>query len=149
MDNISILMRSALARQSAGDTDGAIELYKKILSLQPDSIEALCNLGSVMHGKGLLAEAIDCYRNALAVAPGIPQLYYNMAGAQQASGQLDAASENLLQAITLKPDYPRHCSASACWRYSVTTTQQRFPVSGNCCPLYPATPTPSTGSVSA
>lgn len=102
---LNVMYKTALSLQSNGNLDGAIDLYKTILRLKPDSIESLCNLGGVLHYKDNYVEAIEYYQKALEIDARIPQIYYNLAGAQQALYQLESARKNYARALELKPDY--------------------------------------------
>ncbi len=53
-----------LARQDAGDMDGAARAYAEALHRKPEDAEAAFNLAVALQETGRLAEAIDAYRRA-------------------------------------------------------------------------------------
>ena len=64
--SIDRLWRDASAAQKAGQYGQAAELYKKILQLRPDLVEAEVNLGLMEQLKGDFRGAIDSFDRALA-----------------------------------------------------------------------------------
>src|ERR1051326_6335319 len=66
------LYRDALAASERGDLGRAISLYKQLVELQPDSVEARTNLGVVLAHAGHYDEAVAQYQEALKRAPKNP-----------------------------------------------------------------------------
>src|ERR1035437_3204441 len=64
--SIEQLWRDASAAQQAQQFSRAATLYKKILSLQPDLLEAEINLGLMRQLSGDLHAAISCFQHVLA-----------------------------------------------------------------------------------
>ena len=103
--NLSALYQHALSQQTSGHLDKAIATYRKLLRLKPDFIEALCNLGAVLHTVKDYTGAAECYRNVLKINPRLPQLHYNLGAALHAMGDAEAALGSYAQAVRLRPDY--------------------------------------------
>lgn len=51
----------------------AIEAFQRVLSLNPDHVEAMLSLGDLYRNQGMLSRAIGCYEDALQVEPENPQ----------------------------------------------------------------------------
>ena len=59
------LFNDAMAKQKAGDLDGAVQEYRQLLKVQPDAVAIRSNLGAALAGLGQFAEAITEYNIAL------------------------------------------------------------------------------------
>src|SRR5690349_7528560 len=64
-----------------GDLESAVASYRKALALQPDFVEAYCNLGSALREQGRLDEAVAAFRNALARRPDDVFAHFNLGNA--------------------------------------------------------------------
>ncbi len=95
-----------LAAQGRGATGMAILAYRKVLNLDPDQGDALCNLSGLLRGLGRFQEAMDLATRATAVDPGAALGHMNLGLALQSLGQLEAALEALERARRLAPDNP-------------------------------------------
>ena len=83
----------------------AIESYRHALVLNPDYVEALCNLGNLLKRTGDKTGAIACYERALKRAPQAAQIHYNLGVCHQDSFQPERAIEYFRSAVRLNPDY--------------------------------------------
>src|SRR5215472_1870816 len=94
------LYRQGVDLQRAGDLAGAVEAYRKYLSVDPGNIAAHSNLGAALAGLGRYDEAIPEYDKAIASAPEQvrPLLQRNLALAYFKSGRLQEA-EPILTAL--------------------------------------------------
>ena len=63
----------AVARHRAGRLDEAEQLYRAVLKIQPDHVEALTNLGNALYTRGNSTEAVVQYERALALRPDAPE----------------------------------------------------------------------------
>ncbi|MHC4717704.1 MAG: tetratricopeptide repeat protein, partial [Planctomycetota bacterium] len=52
-----------------GQTDRAVEMYRKALAIKPDHPEALSNLANIRRERGDLREAVKLYRKAMEIRP--------------------------------------------------------------------------------
>jgi tetratricopeptide (TPR) repeat protein len=64
------LFQSGLAKSKAGDKQGAVTIYRKVLSLCPDHCMAMNNIGSVLDSMGSRSQAIPWFEKASACDPG-------------------------------------------------------------------------------
>jgi hypothetical protein len=58
-----------------------VESFRNAIEIDPDYVDAYCNLGSALQSLGDTAEAIECYRAAIRVSPSgkqQPDLHWNM-----------------------------------------------------------------------
>src|SRR5690349_5437378 len=69
----------ALEMQKAGDYVGAIETYKAALTIDPNRVDALSNLGAAYVHLGQFEEAIAQYKTALAIDPTDATVRMNLA----------------------------------------------------------------------
>jgi len=79
----------AVDLQHAGDLEGAVKAYRKVLDQSPGRFDALSNLGATLAGLGRYQEAIASYEQALLTAPQqyLRPLKGNIAIAYYKSGQ--------------------------------------------------------------
>ena len=56
----------------------ALEVFKKALTINPDSTEAYNNKGLALQDQGNVKEAIEAYKKALAVKPNNAGAYNNL-----------------------------------------------------------------------
>ncbi|MBF0195473.1 MAG: tetratricopeptide repeat protein [Magnetococcales bacterium] len=89
----------------AGKLDEAIQWYEKVLEIQPNNINALCNIGAVLQNQGKLNEAIKKYKKSIAINPDFVGGYNNLAFALQQQEKFDEAIIHYQKAILLEPSY--------------------------------------------
>jgi tetratricopeptide (TPR) repeat protein len=77
----------AVALQSDGRLDDAIDHYRRAIALQPTYAPAYNNLGAALHAKGRHDEAIASYQQALNLRPDFPLAHYNLANALNDAGR--------------------------------------------------------------
>jgi predicted O-linked N-acetylglucosamine transferase (SPINDLY family) len=87
------LLDTAQRLQAAGDTDGAIALYRAWIAHHDAPLKhvACFNLGTLLSAAQQLPEAEAAYRDALALHPGFAQARLNLGLALERRGQTDAA----------------------------------------------------------
>ena len=83
----------------------AAEQYQRALTLRPNFVEALINLGRVLMKNGKRDEAVGRWRQAVALQPHYPVARMNIGLALKQQGKLDEAIAHLRHALLLKPDY--------------------------------------------
>src|SRR2546425_2441987 len=71
----------------AGDLSRAEQLFRQYLSQNPNSAEALSNLGAICARREQFSEAVAFYKKALKANPKLAPVHFNMA---VALGQLKA-----------------------------------------------------------
>ena len=105
MTEVSIpqAIQFALQLHQNGRLAEAEAIYRQILALEPNNVDALHLLGLMAHQHGRHQAAIDSISRAIALHPGIPEHHINIASAHRALGQLPQAVEHLRAAIKLRP----------------------------------------------
>lgn len=73
------LYERALKKQRAGDLEGAKNLYKKVIKIDPRNIQALNNLGVIYMNKKVYKWAIIRLNDAINVKYNYPDAHYNLA----------------------------------------------------------------------
>jgi len=104
-DTPQLLYALAVAQQTAGEGDAAVETYKRCLALEPSHPEALNNLGTLQQQGGQLSEAIQSFRQALRSRPGYIHALTNLGNALTSAGALSEAVGPLKEAVALAPQH--------------------------------------------
>jgi len=71
MGSIEQMWAEASAAQQSQQYDRAADLYRKILSIQPNLTEAEVNLGIMLHLAGKPQEAVACFDHVLSKHPDL------------------------------------------------------------------------------
>lgn len=95
---------AALARQQAGDVDGAVRLYRDAIELDARAADAYNNLANLLASQDKVLAAVACLRRAAAAAPTSATVFANLGTYLRQLGQLDEASKVLGRALELEPD---------------------------------------------
>jgi tetratricopeptide (TPR) repeat protein len=103
MATIPQAMQHAIEHHRAGRLRDAETAFRDILARDPGNVEALNNLGHVLHDEGRFAQAVACLEQALALRPDLPGLHFNLANALRACGSLDRAMASYRRALALAP----------------------------------------------
>ena len=77
--DLKTLYAQALKKQREGDLGEATNLYRKILKINPQNIEALNNLGVIHMKNKLYKKAIMRFNDAIAVKHNYTDAHYNLA----------------------------------------------------------------------
>jgi Tfp pilus assembly protein PilF len=91
---------------SQGQTDEAIDDYRKAIQIRPSYDDALNNLGAALAIKGELDEAIARIRESIHYRPDKADAYYNLGNVFVMQHKLNEAAGAYTEALRLKPDYP-------------------------------------------
>lgn len=94
-----------IAFQAHGNSEGAVDSYRKALAIAPDYAEAHGNLGNALKDQGKLDEAAQHYRKAIALKPNFADPHSNLGIVLQAQGNLDGALEHHRKALAIRPDF--------------------------------------------
>jgi tetratricopeptide (TPR) repeat protein len=86
-----------------GKQDEAIVTLEKALEINPDSIEALSNLGAVLFGERQMDRAEELLRHAYKLNPKHPDVLNNLAGVLTAGGEWDEALPLCRKALQMNP----------------------------------------------
>ncbi len=97
------LFREAVAAQDAGRLEEAVDLYKRVLGLEPERASAHYNAGLLLSSLGHDDEAMSAFRAALVCAPHHSKAAYALGRLLRAGGQLGESEEVLTRAIAHSP----------------------------------------------
>lgn len=96
-------MAVALLFQKNGHLAEAEDVYRKILDVAPDHVDALHFRGVLAHQQGQSDEAVTLIRQSLELAPDRAECYNNLGIIFKAQGRLDDAVAAYQRAIALDP----------------------------------------------
>jgi len=89
----------------AGDTDNAIQEYRRALELNPNNAEAHLRLGFLMYNaKRMYEEGMEQYNQALKANPNDPRIHHDLGMALLHQRQFDKAIEHLSVALQGMPN---------------------------------------------
>lgn len=104
-DQAEDYFRQADAKYRAGDWDGAIADFSKIIELKPEIEGVYIGRASAKAQKGDFAGAIEDYGKAIELRPDFSEAYYGRGMAKSRMGNFESALADLNRAIELKPDF--------------------------------------------
>ena len=90
--------------QAQGNIQGAIDCYKKALTIKFDDAEIQVNLGSLYAMTKQWSAAITSYQQAIAIQPTLAPAYRNLARVWTQAGKLEEANECWYEAYSLEPE---------------------------------------------
>jgi tetratricopeptide (TPR) repeat protein len=93
----------ALALQSAGQLDEAIDHFRQSVTLNPEYAEGHNNLGLALMFQGRLDEAVRAYHGALRLEPDLPGPHFNLALVRRSQGRLDDAIRHYREVLRHAP----------------------------------------------
>ncbi|MGD0464615.1 MAG: tetratricopeptide repeat protein [Tepidisphaeraceae bacterium] len=96
----------ALAHHGAGRLDQAEQMYRLILSADPNEPNALDMLGAVLSQRGRHAEGLDLIDRALAIRPEAADYHANRGLVLASLGRTDEAVAAYRKSLSLRPDAP-------------------------------------------
>ncbi len=100
-----------LAHQALHHWSEAERAYRHALSLKPDNIDALGNLGNVLRAQGSLEAALDVYERVVALKPDYAEGYNNVGVVLKEQGKMEEAEAAWRRALALNPDNAEaHCN---------------------------------------
>jgi tetratricopeptide (TPR) repeat protein/SAM-dependent methyltransferase len=100
-------LHAALPHHRAGRLSEAEALYRSVLEIEPDNVDALQLLGVLAHQSGRHALAIEQIERAIALARSPNASFHNNLGeALRAEGRLDDAVSHYERALVIQPDHP-------------------------------------------
>ncbi len=99
-------LNKAVREQQSGNLSNAEERYRNILAREPQNIDALHLLGTLLWSRNKSSvEALGLVLRALQLRPDAPVIRHNYASMLTATGHFDEAIRSYRRAIALKPDY--------------------------------------------
>ncbi len=87
------------------DHTQAILYYEKVISLKPNSFEALNKIGQAYKNKGDFDLAIENYRKCISIKPDYHYAYNGLGKVYKEKSDFDLAIENFRKCISIKPDF--------------------------------------------
>ncbi|MBS1709604.1 MAG: hypothetical protein JSS65_12900 [Armatimonadetes bacterium] len=100
------LLGEAFARHGAGDLDGAMALYRRVLSADPRDAQAHKGLGVALCQSGSVGRGARMLRRACELDPDDAESWANLANACLASRDLGGCRDAAARALLLNPDDP-------------------------------------------
>lgn len=94
-----------LGRMLKGETDEAINDYRKALEINPSYVEAFNNLGNALLKKGQVDEAMVQFQTASKINSNYAPAESNWGNGLMQGGRLDEAMAHYLKALEINPDY--------------------------------------------
>jgi tetratricopeptide (TPR) repeat protein len=101
--NIAAELKRAIAFHQRGELLKAGEIYREILAVDPNQVDALNLMGVVMQAAGDLEMAEHLIKTASELAPDYFAPFVNLGNVLQAAGRLDEAIEAFRRAMKLDP----------------------------------------------
>ena len=95
----------ALDDEEAGRLDEAQRKYETILSVIPDHVDALVNLGNILYLTGAETAAANRYLQALGINPDHVEANYNLANLLEGRGELNGAVLFYQKALGEDPEF--------------------------------------------
>jgi Flp pilus assembly protein TadD len=99
------ILLNAFQHHQAGNLSEAERLYRQVLAIDPNHVDALHLLGLIATACGHYNEAARLIGQAISIRPSEAAFHYNLGCALEKAGQLDRAASAFRQATQLKPDY--------------------------------------------
>jgi predicted O-linked N-acetylglucosamine transferase (SPINDLY family) len=105
MVTTSEALAMALQHHQAGRVQAAEEIYRQILAVEPNHVDALHLLGVLASQAGQYQLAVEYIGRAIALVGTEATFHNNLGNALQGQGQLNEAVACYRRALELKPDY--------------------------------------------
>jgi Tfp pilus assembly protein PilF len=83
----------------------AEQVYRNVLSREPNHVNAWCYLGIALHDLRRYAEAVAAYQRAISLQPQFPIALNNMGNSLRYLGRVAEADASFQRAIDLSPEY--------------------------------------------
>jgi tetratricopeptide (TPR) repeat protein len=110
------LFFQALEDEEAGRWDAARRKYELILAALPEHVDALVNLGNILHLSAGDTRAAALYLKALGIEPQHVEANYNLANLLEDRGELQSAIAYYRRALCGDPDFaPAHFNLAVAW----------------------------------
>ncbi|MGY9000223.1 MAG: O-linked N-acetylglucosamine transferase, SPINDLY family protein [Rhodospirillales bacterium] len=104
MDDLEHIIETALILQRAGRLDEAVDIYQKVLAIEPKQTDAIHLLGMVSFTKKNYVEAISLIGKAISLNPSLPDYHFNITSAYIAIGDAVKAKAHAIIATALNPN---------------------------------------------
>ena len=104
-NDASQIIEVAIQHHQNGQLEQAEKLYRQVLQINPDHVDACHLLGIVLAQKGKNEAAVECLQKSLRLNPEFAEAHSNLGNTFRAMGQYDNAIASFEKAILFKPDY--------------------------------------------
>jgi serine/threonine-protein kinase len=98
-----VLFVEAMIRRSTGDTGRAIQLFRKVLEISPNHVDAYRGLAATLDASGRVKEAEETYQRAIRLRPGYWPTYNALAVFYMGKQEYAKAEQAFLTAISVAP----------------------------------------------
>jgi Flp pilus assembly protein TadD len=98
-----VLLARAIQAELDGRRDEAIQLYRRVLKIDPTILYAINRLGAASGENGDLATAIRQFENSLRIDPDQPEAWFNFGVAQSRVGRTREALASFDRVVALSP----------------------------------------------
>lgn len=129
MPTVAETLQQAWEIHQAGRLAQAEQIYRQVLSAQPDHASAWCFLGIACHDQERYDEAIAAYCRALELRPDFPSAYNNLGNTYRMLRRVDEAVAQFDRALALKPDYLlafKNKGTTLCWEGRLEEAQATY-----------------------
>jgi tetratricopeptide (TPR) repeat protein len=110
------LFFQALEDEEAGRWEEARRKYELLLAALPEHVDAMVNLGNILHLSGADTRAAAFYLQALGLEPQHVEANYNLANLLEDRGDLENAVVFYRRALRADPDFaPAHFNLAVVW----------------------------------
>jgi superkiller protein 3 len=103
--SVDELFRQGSAAEAAGNYSQAETIFRQVIRINPQDVNAYNNLGNALRKQGKLEEAITNYQKAIQLDPKYAYAYNGMGNTLSDQGKLEAAITYYQKAIQLDPKY--------------------------------------------
>ena len=103
--SVTELFQQGNTAQESGNFSTAEQIFRRVISIDPNNAGAYNNLGNALRSQGNLAEAIANHRTAIRLEPNNPIFYNGLAVDLDDQGNTAEAIANYRTAIRLNPEY--------------------------------------------
>ncbi|MEO1299185.1 MAG: tetratricopeptide repeat protein, partial [Cyanobacteria bacterium J06636_16] len=97
---INELIKLANDLGAQGQVEKAIDYFRQVLAVDPNSFAATVNLGNMLKAQGKYSEALASYRKALTIIPNHPAVENNIGGILKDQGLITEAVDCFYRAST-------------------------------------------------
>jgi len=97
----------AIALQSQGRLDEAMEACEQVLKNTPDFMDSLITMGNLQIRSGQFLTAVEYFAKALQKDPNLAVARANLAVALRELGEIQAAEDQVRTALLINPEYPQ------------------------------------------
>ncbi len=105
-ESAEAFLKKGVSRHMSGDLDGASDIYREILKLNPRNLQTLHNYALLLLQTGNITEAINRFNEVLAIHPEFSDAHCNLGSALACEGRHVEAIASFKQALKLRTEYP-------------------------------------------